>query len=47
MGGGDATVEALVRGAMSRLNPGAVLVDADRRVREGGRAEEAGDEGAG
>ena len=47
LGGGDATVDALVRGAMSRLNPGAVLVDADRRVREGGRAEEAGDEGAG
>ena len=44
LGGGEATVDALVRGAMSRLNPGAVLVDADRRpVREGGRAAEAGD----
>ena len=33
LGGGDATVDALTRGAMSRINPGAVLVDADRRDR--------------
>ena len=43
LGGGEATVDALTRGAMSRLNPGAVLVDADRRAREEGRAAEAGD----
>ena len=36
LGGSEAAVDALVRGAMSRLSPGAVLVDADRRpVREG------------
>ncbi len=44
LGGGEATVDALTRGAMSRLNPGAVLVDADRRApAEGGRVAEAGD----
>ena len=29
LGGGETTVNALIRGAMARLNPGAVLVDAD------------------